>query len=47
MKKTVFTGVYDNLEMIDEIISQNAIGWKTFYSRAERMEAILARSSLS
>lgn len=26
--KTVFTGVYDNLEMIDGIISQNAIGWK-------------------
>ena len=26
--KTVFTGVYDNVELIDGIISQNAIGWK-------------------
>lgn len=26
--KTVFTGVYDNLELIDGIISENAIGWK-------------------
>lgn len=25
--KTVFKGVYDNLEMLDETISQNAIGW--------------------
>ncbi len=25
--KTVFKGVYDNLEVLDEIISQNAIGW--------------------
>ena len=24
----VFSGVYDNLEAIDAIISQNAIGWK-------------------
>ena len=26
--KTVFSGVYDNLEAIDSIISENAIGWK-------------------
>ncbi len=26
--KTVFTGVYDNVELIDGIISENAIGWK-------------------
>ena len=26
--KTVFTGVYDNIESIDNIISENAIGWK-------------------
>lgn len=25
--KTVFKGVYDNLEVLDETISQNAIGW--------------------
>ena len=25
--KTVFKGVYENLEALDEIISQNAIGW--------------------
>ena len=25
--KTVFNGVYDNLEVLDETISQNAIGW--------------------
>jgi len=25
--KTVFKGVYDNVESLDEIISQNAIGW--------------------
>jgi len=25
---TVFKGVYDNLELIDGIISENAIGWK-------------------
>lgn len=25
---TVFTGVYDNLEALDEIISEKAIGWK-------------------
>lgn len=25
--KTVFNGVYENLETLDEIISQNAIGW--------------------
>lgn len=26
--KTVFSGVYDNLDTIDAIISENAIGWK-------------------
>ena len=26
--KTVFTGVYENLEVIDKLISDNAIGWK-------------------
>ncbi len=26
--KTVFSGVYDNLEAIDAVISENAIGWK-------------------
>lgn len=26
--KTVFTGVYDNVELIDGVISENAIGWK-------------------
>lgn len=26
--KTVFSGVYDKLDTIDTIISQNAIGWK-------------------
>ncbi len=26
--RTVFNGVYDNLETIDGIISDNAIGWK-------------------
>lgn len=26
--KTVFIGVYDNLELIDGIISENSIGWK-------------------
>ncbi len=25
--KTVFSGVYDNLEILDEIISKNSIGW--------------------
>lgn len=25
--KTVFKGVYENLEALDDIISQNAIGW--------------------
>ncbi len=25
---TVFKGVYDNLEVLDEIISEKAIGWK-------------------
>ena len=25
--KTVFTGVYDKLEELDEVISQNSIGW--------------------
>ena len=25
--KTVFKGVFDNLEVLDETISQNAIGW--------------------
>lgn len=26
--KTVFGGVYDNINVLDDIISQNAIGWK-------------------
>lgn len=26
--KTVFSGVYDNIESIDNVISENAIGWK-------------------
>lgn len=26
--KTVFSGVYDNIDEIDGIISENAIGWK-------------------
>ena len=26
--KTVFNGVYDNLDEIDNLISENAIGWK-------------------
>jgi N utilization substance protein B len=26
--KSVFAGVYDNLELLDGIISENAIGWK-------------------
>jgi N utilization substance protein B len=26
--KSVFTGVYDNLEMLDNTISENSIGWK-------------------
>ncbi len=26
--KTVFSGVYEKLEELDEIISQNSIGWK-------------------
>ncbi|MGI6279237.1 MAG: transcription antitermination factor NusB [Acutalibacteraceae bacterium] len=26
--KTVFSGVYDNVDYIDSIISKNAIGWK-------------------
>ncbi|MBQ4119728.1 MAG: transcription antitermination factor NusB [Clostridia bacterium] len=26
--KTVFSGVYDNVDDIDSIISENAIGWK-------------------
>lgn len=25
--KTVFTGVYDNLETLDKIITENSIGW--------------------
>ena len=25
--KTVFTGVYDNLEILDKIITDNSIGW--------------------
>lgn len=26
--KTVFSGVYDNLEELDGLISENAVGWK-------------------
>jgi N utilization substance protein B len=26
--KTVFTGIYDNLELLDNTISENSIGWK-------------------
>lgn len=26
--KTVFSGVYDNLELLDNIIAENSIGWK-------------------
>ena len=26
--KSVFTGVFDNLEMLDNTISENSIGWK-------------------
>ena len=26
--KSVFAGVYDNLDLLDNIISENAIGWK-------------------
>lgn len=42
--KTVFFGVYDNLETLDSIISENAIGWSI--SRISKTALSVLRLSL-
>ncbi len=42
--KTVFYGVYDNVESIDEIISEHAIGWKI--KRISRVSLCILRLAI-